>query len=158
MKKNILLQLILVILFSLVFNSLSAQTSSERVKNEIREMLTQWNIAAKSANVEQAVSLFDSSENIMLVGSDSGEIFKGKDQIKGWLTLLFKHNSFYWEMDRIDIDNNNETAWVFMDGSMIVANDKGKSFKRPYRFTGIMVKKENIWKWRLFDGSIPKQE
>jgi hypothetical protein len=156
MKKSILLPIVLLIFLSGIFNSLSAQMKSDKVNAEITEALKLWNTATKNANTDQAIALFDISDNIMVIGSDSGEVFKGKNQISGWLNAIFKHNSFSWEMNRTDIDYNENTAWIFMDGSMIVTNDKGKIRKTPYRFTGIMVRKKGEWKWRLFDGSIPK--
>jgi hypothetical protein len=61
-------------------------------------------------------------------------------------------------MNRIDIDCNGKTAWVFIDGKMIVDFHKGGRKVTPYRFTGIMVKKKGVWKWRLFDGSVPQSE
>lgn len=36
---------------------------------------------------------YDTSENIMLAGSDSAEIWKGKDQIKGHVSEVFAHTS-----------------------------------------------------------------
>ena len=156
MKKNILFQLVFLILFSIAFISLKAQTSSEQVRKGISETLQLWNTSATNANVDQAMLLFDNSVNIMLIGSDSGEIFKGKDQIRGWLNQIFEYASFSWEMKRIDIDYNGKTAWVFVDGTMVVKIHKGGTIKKPYRFSGIMVKKNNVWKWRLFDGSEPK--
>lgn len=158
MKKNTLIKLALLILFIVAFNSLKAQTSSEKVHKEILETLKLWNTAASMANVDQAMLLFDNSDNIMLIGSDSGEVNKGKDQIRGWLTQIFEHASFSWEMNRIDIDYNGETAWLFVDGTMIVKFLKGETIKKPYRFSGIMVKKKKTWKWRLFDGSVPQSE
>ena len=158
MKKNTLIKLVLLILFIVALNSLKAQTSSEKVHKEILETLKLWNTAASAANVDKAILLFDNSDNIMLIGSDSGEVYKGKDQIKGWLTQIFKNVSFSWEMNRIDIDYNGNTAWLFVDGLMIVKFNNGETFKKPYRFSGIMVKKKKTWKWRLFDGSEPKQQ
>jgi len=61
-------------------------------------------------------------------------------------------------MNRVDIDCNNKTVWVFVDGKMIVDFHKGGKKVTPYRFTGIMVKNKGVWKWRLFDGSVPQQE
>jgi hypothetical protein len=58
-------------------------------------------------------------------------------------------------MDRIDIDYNENTAWVFVDGYIIIVANTGEKFKAPYRFTGILVKKDNNWKFRLFNGSNP---
>jgi hypothetical protein len=56
--------------------------------------------------------LFDNSDNIMLIGSDSGEVYKGKEQIKGWLNLLFKNAGFSSEMNRIDIDSRVDSLGI----------------------------------------------
>lgn len=157
MKNNMLSRIFSLILFSLLFNTVSAQTS-EKVKSEITAALRIWNDAGKNSSVDQILAQFDNTDDIMLVGSDSGEIYKGHEEIKKWLTGLFSFASFSWEMKRVDIDANGNTAWVFMDGKMIVKFIKGGELIRPYRFTGIMIKKEDGWKWRLFDGSIPKGE
>lgn len=131
------------------------QQTNAAINNEIKAALKLWNSSAKSRDVSHFMELFDDNEAIMAVGSDSGEVFKGREQIEGWMKMLFAHRSFSWDMKRIDIDHNGNTAWVFMDGYMMVTNDKGKSAKFPYRFTGILVKSKNEWKWRLFDGSAP---
>ena len=158
MKKIALMLSYLIILSLFISNPLKAQTETDNVKTEIIRALNLWNTAAKNSDIEQFMSLFDDSGNILLVGSDSGEVFKGKDEIKGWLSTLFDFAGFSWEMDRIDIDYNGNTAWVFVDGKMIVTNKTGKTRKPLYRFTGIMVKKNNEWKWRLFNGSNPVTE
>ncbi|MEI6695767.1 MAG: nuclear transport factor 2 family protein [Bacteroidota bacterium] len=151
-------KIVFLIMFSISLNALLAQQSSEKVKREINKALEIWNNAGKKADIDQVMALFDTSANIILVGSDSGEIFIGKNQAKEWLTQLFSFGSFSWEMNRINIDNNGKTAWVFVDGKMIVNFHKGGKKITPYRFTGIMVKKKGEWKWRLFDGSVPKGE
>ena len=102
--KKITLFLFLLAVYSLTCGSVTAQKSSEKIKAEIMETLKQWNNAGKNANLDQIMALYDNTDNIFMAGSDSGEIFKGKDQIKGWLALLLKNNSFSWEMNRIDID------------------------------------------------------
>lgn len=158
MKKNIFLKIVLAITFSVTVSSLSAQKSSEKVRSEITAALDLWNKASGSANTDQMMSMFDDSDNIMVIGSANGEINKGKDEIRKWISQLYGFAGFSWEMNRVDIDSNGKTAWVFVDGSMILNFKKGDTRKAPYRFTGIMVKKNNQWKWRLFDGSVPQQE
>ena len=158
MKQKIFLQTIMLFSFWATFTSLSAQKSSEKVKIEITEALKTWNAAAKSANVDICLALFDDSENIMLIGSDKGEINKGKTQAKEWLTQIFGFANFSWEMDSINIDSNGKSAWVFVEGTMIVEFKQGGTKRTPYRFTGILVKKKDEWKWRLFNGSIPRGE
>lgn len=156
--RSLLLKALLLILLSATIQSLSAQKSSEKVKSEIKEALKIWNTAAKSANVDRCMALFDDSENIMLIGSGNGEINKGKDEIKKWLSQIFGFAGFSREMNRVDIDSNGKTAWVFMDGKMIVDFHKGGQKVTPYRFAGILVKKKDGWKWRLFNGSVPQKE
>jgi ketosteroid isomerase-like protein len=158
MKKMFFIQGLFFILCTGLLTSLKAQTSPATVKSEIMDALQLWNNAAKNANVEACMAQFDKTDDIILVGSDSGEIYKGKEEIRGWLTRLFKHAGFSWEMNRIDIDSHDNTAWVFMNGKMVVKWDSGQTRKTPYRFTGILVKENNVWKWRLFNGSNPRGE
>jgi ketosteroid isomerase-like protein len=156
MKKNFIIPAALVIFLSPMFYSLNAQTASGKVNGEISEALKLWNSACKTGNTTQLMALYDNTENIMLVGSDSAEIWKGKDQIKGHVNEVFAHSSFYWEMNRIDIDSNGDTAWAVVDGSMNIKTDTGETMKTPYRFTNIYVKRNGSWKLRIFHGSIPK--
>lgn len=158
MKRNIISRVALVILFSSTFIPLRAQTSSEKFQDEIKKVLNDWNTACKNADLDQVMAMFDNSTGIMVVGSADGEISKGKDEVRSWLGEIFGFGGFSWEMNRLDIDSNGNTAWVFMDGKMIVAFHKGGTKVAPYRFTGIMVKKKGAWKWKLFDGSVPQQE
>lgn len=144
--------------FLMMFSIKAAAGSNyppDSVKTEITNCLNQWNEAAKNRNLELFMSLFDDSENILLAGSDSGEVYKGKKEISGWLGMLFGFASFSWEMDRVEIDSLENTAWVFVDGRMVVTSGEGKTKKSPYRFSGVLVKKNNVWKWRMFDGSAP---
>jgi len=157
MKINNFFMAVLMILLLASNHSVSAQKSSDKVRSEITRTLEIWNNAAKTANLENSLALFDNSTDIMLVGSANGEVSKGKDQVKEWLTQIFSFAGFSWEMNRVDIDSNGKTAWVFMEGKMIVKFHKGGTKITPYRFTGIMVKKKGEWKWRLFDGSVPQQ-
>jgi ketosteroid isomerase-like protein len=156
--RKFILKTILVIAMSVTVTSLWAQKSTDRVKSEINEVLKTWNAACKSADTGLVMSMLDVTDGLMVVGSAEGEINKGKDEVKAWLGQLFGFAGFSWEMSRIDIDSNGKTAWVFVDGKMIVEFHKGGKKVTPYRFTGIMVKKNGVWKWRLFDGSVPQQE
>ena len=135
-----------------------AQSKQSKTDKEITNALQIWNQSTKASDLDAVMNLFENSENIMLIGSDNGEIYKGKEQISKWLSMLFKHNSFEWEMKRIDIDSFKNTAWVFVEGFMIVTNDKGNKQTTPYRFSGVLVKHKHDWQWRLFDGSIPRGE
>jgi hypothetical protein len=64
------------------------------IKSEILACLQAWNDAAKERDLEGFMALFDDSVNIVLAGSDTGEVFKGKDRIKEWLKMLFEYTGF----------------------------------------------------------------
>ncbi len=142
-------------LFSVPVISLQAQSASEKVKGEIAEALKQFNTAAQNASTDQLMLLFDDTENIMFIGSDSAEIWKGHEQIRRHLNSIFPKERVFLDMSRTDIDCNGETAWIFADGTISITGEKGEKMTAPYRFTGILVKKNHLWKWRLFDGSSP---
>lgn len=148
--------LMLVCIYQFIPNQITAQKNADTAVNgEIRAALQTWNQMAIGRNTESFMALYDQSADMLMVGSDSGEIFRGKAQIGKWLGMLFKHNSFSWEMNILDIDHYGKTAWVFMDGFMVVKNEAGRTRRTPYRFTGVLVRKKKVWKWRLFHGSVP---
>jgi ketosteroid isomerase-like protein len=132
---------------------------SGAVLAEIKGALQRWNDEAGRGDLPAFMSQFDDSPDILLVGSDKGEVFKGRAQIEGWLSKLMAKNRFSWQMDRVDISASDDAAWVFVDGAMVVKNAAGKVLvTRAYRFTGVLVKRGDGWAWRLFHGSIPGGE
>jgi hypothetical protein len=54
--------------------------------------------------------MLDNSDAIMVVGSADGEVNKGKDEIRTWLSQIFGFAGCSWDMDRIDIDSNAKIA------------------------------------------------
>jgi len=131
---------------------------SQSKEQEVRAALDQWNDRASHADLDGVMQLFDDSGEVLLVGSDSGEIFRGKSAIRGWLGGLLSHNKFSWDLSKTVIGLDGNTAWVFVDGAMTVADDKGGVSQTPYRFSGVLVKRQNAWKWHLFHGSVPGHE
>ncbi|RZK11520.1 MAG: hypothetical protein EOO46_06455 [Flavobacterium sp.] len=148
------------LIFFSVFASFNFSTAQSKDKTtiDVENALKEWNQTAKEANLKKFMNLFDDNSKTLIVGSDKGEIFEGKKSIEEWLGKLFKSNSFEWEMQRINIDHSGKTAWVFVNGFMIVTSQNGEKHRTPYRFTGVLVKVKNDWKWRLFDGSVPESE
>ncbi len=125
---------------------------------DIAAALETWNASASRGDIDAFMQLFDQSGQIILAGSDRGEVFRGKAAIRTWLSGLFEHHRFSWDLSHADIDSNGNTAWVFVDGVMSVTDESGPAKKTPYRFSGVMVKRGHDWKWRMFNGSIPAGE
>lgn len=58
-------------------------------------------------------------------------------------------------MNRTDIDYNQNTAWVFADGNIVITLLAGEPIKGLYRFSAVLVKRGDTWKFRLYNGSNP---
>ena len=155
-----LFSILLMALIGCASQPADAPPSSEVVHAEIRRALDQFSEISGRGDVTAFMAQFDDRADIMLVGSDTGEVFKGRAAMEGWLAKLYKSSGFNWQMDRVDISHHGETAWVFVEGKMNVRNKAtGKlQFSAPYRFSAVLVKRGDRWAWRLFHGSAPGKE
>jgi ketosteroid isomerase-like protein len=130
------------------------------VKTEIQKAIDGFSETSGRGDLAGVLAKFDDQADILLVGSDTGEIYKGRAAMEVWLGSLYKSSGFSWQMDRVDISHNGNTAWAFVEGKMKVTNKStGKlRFSNPYRFSVVFVRKENHWVLRLFHGSAPGKE
>jgi ketosteroid isomerase-like protein len=130
------------------------------VKAEIQKAIEEFSETSSRGDLAGVLAKFDDQADILLVGSDKGEIYKGRTAMEVWLGSLYKSSGFGWQMDRVDISYNGNTAWAFVEGKMNVTN-KGTGklrFSAPYRFSVVLVRKEKGWALRLFHGSAPGKE
>ncbi len=113
--------------------------SEETVQRDIRKELAQFSELSGKSDLEGVVARFDEDADILLVGSDAGEVFKGRAAIREWLGRLYKSSGFRWQMDRIEISHHGNTAWAFVEGNAIVTNRQtgAPRFTAPYRFSAI---------------------
>lgn len=125
----------------------------------IRQTLIDFNNAVHGKDADRAYAVFDRDARIILAGSAINEIHRGNDSIKKFLRS-FLSNSFRvsWDLTHTSVDQNGETAWVFVDGKVTIQEDAGGQTVMPYRITVVMVQREGQWKWRLFSGSVPQLE
>jgi uncharacterized protein (TIGR02246 family) len=136
----------------------SAHAQSPSDEQAIRAALARWNDRASHADLDGVLQQFDDAGEVLLVGSAPGEVYRGKAAIRQWLGGLLAHDRFSWDLSTPVIDVMGDAAWVFVDGTMSVTDDKGGVMQSPYRFSGVLVKRKDAWKWRLFHGSVPGQE
>ena len=135
-------------------------SSPEVVQKEVRLELEQFSQLSGKSDLKGILARFDDQADIILVGSDAGEVFKGRAAMEGWLGKLYKYSGFSWKMNRIEISNNGNTAWAFVEVMAVVTkSDTGAlRFTAPYRFSAVLVKQGESWKWKLFHGSAPAKE
>ncbi len=105
------------------------------------------------------LSLFDDSDDVLLVGSDVGEVFRGRAAIAGFMKKLFAL-PFVFSFDMPDpvVRQEGGSAWVFVDGAMVRTGASGKVSRVRYRITAVLVKRGDGWRWQVFSGSSPRAE
>jgi ketosteroid isomerase-like protein len=127
--------------------------------SEIRKGLLRMNEMLATKDLQSVMSIYDDSDDIMVVGSDSGEVFIGKERVRVFMKMIVSMPFiFSFEIDKPVINQHQDIAWVFCDSKMVHTRTNGKVSKIPYRITAVLVKKGNEWKWKMFSGSIPRSE
>ena len=109
------------------------------------------------------MALFEDSDDILFVGSDAKEVFRGRAATSEFMKQLFGLPfTFSFDLANVTIEQNGNAAWAFVDGNMIHTRDKGstagKVTRMPYRFSIAMANNEGRWRWQLFHGSVPGAE
>jgi ketosteroid isomerase-like protein len=98
---------------------------------------------------------FAPGDDVLLIGSDAGEIATGPHEIRAFFTRMFaRASTFAWEARRIDVARAGNIAWFFADGQMTVKSKEGQE-KGPYRITGVLERNGDLWLWRQYHGSEP---
>jgi ketosteroid isomerase-like protein len=125
----------------------------------IRAGLDTLNAAMARRDVPAVMALFDDNDDILLVGSDTGEVFHGRSAVAGFIKALCGLPFvFSFEMPDVTTRRTGRSAWVFVDGAMVHSRDNGKVTRSPYRFSVAMVQRGRAWRWQVFHGSVPGAE
>jgi ketosteroid isomerase-like protein len=127
--------------------------------HEIREGLFRMNDLLATKDLMKVMTLYDDSDDIAVIGSDSGEVFVGRERVRTFMKMIVSMPFvFSFDMDHPVINHDGNIAWVFVDANMVHTRSSGKVTRFPYRVTAIMVKRNDGWKWKMFSGSIPRSE
>jgi ketosteroid isomerase-like protein len=115
--------------------------------------------AMTDRDLAAAMAVFEDSDAILLVGSDDGEVFKGRAAVRGFLgDLMQLPFSFSFETPDPTISIIGDTAWMFVDAVMIHAPAEGEPRHMSYRISLCLVRSADSWLWQLFHGSVPGAE
>jgi uncharacterized protein (TIGR02246 family) len=95
------------------------------------------------------------TDDALLVGSESGEIAAGREQLQSFFERIFERPTrFSWEWDNIRASASGELCWLFAEG-VVVATTEGGQDRAPYRLSGVLLRTADKWRWQQFHGSEP---
>lgn len=122
----------------------------------VRAALTALDDAFVQRDLEAVKSLC--TDDVVFVGSGEGEVASGRDAIGPMFATLapyLAHARFSlgaWEAVEIDVLGDVAVLSAFAPAELTTPNRKA-SFR--YRLTGVLVRREGHWLWRVHHGSEP---
>ena len=124
---------------------------------EIRKCLLSLNESLATRDPDKVMAVFDSADDIMIIGSETGEVCLGRAKARAFVEeLLRRPHLHYFTMDHITIARSGDIAWAFADGKMHRTKKDDPILIHPFRITAVLVRRADGWKWKVFSGSIPR--
>jgi ketosteroid isomerase-like protein len=128
--------------------------SDAEVRSQVCEVLERFNDLVSTQNL-QVLAEFAPGDEVLLVGSDAGEVATGSQELEAFFARIFaRDTTFSWEWDRIDVSHAGDLAWFFADGRVVLSTAKEQR-RTPYRITGVLERHGERWLWRQYHGSEP---
>jgi ketosteroid isomerase-like protein len=133
----------------------AAANSDEAVLQTLKAM----NDVLARRDLAGFMALYEDNDDIALVGSDAGEVFRGRAEVSGFLKMLYGAPfTFSFDMPEVTVRRKGRHAWVFAEGAMVHTRVDGSQTRRPYRIALVMKRHDDAWRWQLFSGSVPAAE
>lgn len=128
----------------------SKGNAPDSIRNEIIGQLNKFQNGYTNRDTSQVDTFMESlysRENVLILGTSPGEVFSGYDRA----TRLVRTDWESWGDCRFMIDSANisaagDVAWFATKG--YVEFDLSKMLVLPLRLTGVMVKEDQVWKFR----------
>jgi ketosteroid isomerase-like protein len=131
--------------------------SDGQTRSPVYEVLERFNQLVSTRNL-QVLAEFVPGDEVLIIGSEVGEIAKGRQELEAFFTRVFaRQATFSWEWDRMDVSHAGDLAWFFAEGQVILSSASGQR-KSPYRISGVLERHGGRWLWRQYHGSEPVSE
>jgi ketosteroid isomerase-like protein len=101
-----------------------------------------------------SVDCFTDDADVAMIGSEDGEVAIGPAAIRALFEALYKQPFrviFSFPERRVSAHGN--IAWFTAEGTFRLSTEDEE---RPYRLTGVLERRRDVWLWQLFSGSEPR--
>jgi hypothetical protein len=128
--------------------------SDAQVRSQVSQALERFNHLVSTRNLK-VLAEFVPSDDVLLVGSEAGEVAKGSPALEAFFVRVFARDvTFSWEWDRVDVSHSGDLAWFFAEGWVILSNARQQR-RSPYKISGVLERRGERWLWRHYHGSEP---
>jgi uncharacterized protein (TIGR02246 family) len=122
----------------------------------VRDALAALDAAFEGRDLEAALDLC--TPDIVFIGSGDGEMASGREAIGPMFAALAPQLEHLWfslgDWESVDIDVLGDVALVYASAPAELETPNRKASFR-YRFTGVLVRDQGRWLWRVHHGSEP---
>ncbi|WP_374469000.1 nuclear transport factor 2 family protein [Phenylobacterium sp.] len=142
------------LLLVLGFGPRAAAPPRKGAERGVRQALVRLN-QRLSKRDPAVVDEFMPDEDTLLVGSELGEVARGRAGLEAhFRTLYGRTETLSYDWREVEVSVHGPIAWLHAEGHAVV-REAGAEQRRPYRLTGVFELSHGQWKWRLFHGSEP---
>ena len=161
MKRTFIVLISITILIATGCEPKMQEPDLKKEKAEVANVLEKYVIANENQNFSLIEEIWANDDNILLLGTDSDEIYLGWKQIKKAIQHQF--NSFedtyiVVSDQRIQLNKTGNSAWFSEHLNYnFIYEGEAKSFE-GIRFTGVLEKRNGAWELVQGHLSIPVEE
>ena len=150
--------ILLLVCITMACNELKKDDSSKNVEGIIQENLKQMSKYIERKEPDSLLSMFEDSDESLLVGSDSSEVKHGRKEIRSHIyEVMAKPYRIHFDFSGASIYSTPEIAWAFSNKTIVIEAEMGEKTTSAYRLTSVWVKRGNKCKLKLFNGSVPEK-
>jgi uncharacterized protein (TIGR02246 family) len=121
----------------------------------VRQALDELQQAFDRGDVDSVVARC--AGDVVFFGSGEGEEAVGREQLAATLTALAPKvagSAFALQWDLREVDVREDVALLTASGTATISDANGSTSAR-YRLTGVLVRVDGHWLWRVYHGSEP---
>ena len=109
--------------------------SNTDVRSQVRGVLERFNRLVSTRD-PQLLAEFAPGDEVLLVGSDAGEVATSREEIEAFFARIFARPvTFSWEWHRIEVSHASNVVWFFAEGWVILSTGV-RQRRMPYRVSG----------------------
>ena len=130
-------------------------TPTASVRDEVLSKLSALDACVRRGDLVETLALFVHDAEVLLLGSEAGELARGTAALTEFFTSLFALPvRLGWVWHQSDVAALGDVAWLCAQGVVCVRHG-AEDTQRPYRVTGVLVRRDGEWRWAQFHGSEP---
>jgi hypothetical protein len=132
-----------------------SSSNRDTSSSPLLDVLDEFGRSISNQDLDAALATFSLRPDVLLVGSEAGEVAKGPEALRSFLELVLNSGSrITWQWSTRHGAIFGDAGYVFAEGEVIVTSATATS-RQPYRMTGILVREGTEWRLLCFHGAEP---